>query len=139
MKRLIRRIWAETLAPALASWPLWESSDGGDVRAPAALPSQAPRRRAAQQLLPEVLAETFARQVEGEWVDAGVGEGQDASAHAGDEVAQRGVHLVVVVGAVKVDHVTGQPADGEQADKHQHSFGQTLPGLHLVEKMEEAT
>lgn len=94
-------------------------------------------RGATQELPFKVFAEAFAHQVEGERVHAGVGEGQDASAHAGDEVAQRGVHLVVVVGAVKVDHVTGQPAEGKQADEHQHGFGQTLPGLDLMRNNEE--
>lgn len=87
---------------------------------------------AAQQLLPEVLAEAFAHQVQSERVHAGVGEGQDPSAHAGDEVGQRRVHLAVVVGAVKVDDVAGEPADGKQANKHQHGFGQTLPGFDLT-------
>lgn len=93
---------------------------------------QLPGRAAAQQLLPEVFAEAFAHQVESERVHAGVGEGQDASAHAGDEVGQRRVHLAVVVGAVKVDDVAGQPTDREQADEHQHGFGQTLPGPDLT-------
>lgn len=88
-------------------------------------------RGAAQELLSEVSAEGFAHQVEGKRVHAGVGEGQNASAHAGDKVSQRGVHLVIVEGAVQVDHMTGQPADCEQANKHQHSFSQTLPGLDL--------
>ena len=106
-------------------------SGGSYICAPAVLTGQASGRRAAEQLLVEVLSEAFAHQVEGEWVHTGVGEGQNASAHAGDEVAQRGVHLVVVVGAVQVDHMTGQPAHGKQADKHQHSFGQTPSGLDL--------
>ena len=107
-------------------------SDGGYICAPTALTVQASGRSAAQELLVEVFAEAFAHQVEGEWVHTGVGEGQNTSAHAGDEVAKRGVHLVVVVGAVQVDHMTGQPADGKQADKHQHCFGQTLSGLDLT-------
>lgn len=78
-----------------------------------------------------MFSEAFAHQVEGKWVHAGVGEGQNASAHAGDEVGQGGVRLAVVVGAVQVDHMTGQPADSKQANEHQHSFGQTLSGLDL--------
>lgn len=112
-------------------------SDGGDIGAAAALSVKVFGRGATQELPLKVFAEAFAHQVEGERVHAGVGEGQDASAHAGDEVAQRGVHLVVVVGAVKVDHVTGQPAEGKQADEHQHGFGQTLPGLDLMRNNEE--
>lgn len=88
-------------------------------------------RGAAQELLSEVSAQGFAHQIEGKWVHAGVGEGQNASAHTGDKVSQRGVHLVVVEGAVQVDHMTGQPADCKQGNKHQHSFSQTLPGLDL--------
>lgn len=88
-------------------------------------------RGAAQELLSEVSAEGFAHQIEGKRVHAGVGEGQNASAHTGDKVSQRGVHLVIVEGAVQVDHMTGQPADCEQANKDQHSFSQTLPGLDL--------
>lgn len=112
-------------------------SDGGDIGAAAVLSVKVFGRGATQELPLKVFAEAFAHQVEGERVHAGVGEGQNASAHAGDEVAQRGVHLVVVVGAVKVDHVTGQPAEGKQADEHQHGFGQTLPGLDLMGNNEE--
>lgn len=106
-------------------------SDGGDVGASTVLTVEAAGGSAAQELLVEVFSEAFAHQVEGKWVHTGVGESQNASAHTGDEVAQRGVHLVVVVGAVQVDHVTWQPTDGKQADKHQHRFGQTLSGLDL--------
>lgn len=106
-------------------------SDGGYVRAPTVLTVQPSGSSAAQELLFEVFAEAFAHEVKGKRVHAGVGEGQNASAYAGDEVAQWGVHLVVVVGAVQVDHVTGQPAHGEQAHKHQHCFGQTLSGFDL--------
>lgn len=114
------------------------ASDGGYVCAAAALAVQASGRSAARQLLVEVFAEALAHQVEGEGVHAGVGEGQHAGADAGDEVAQRGVHLAVVVGAVQVDHVTRQPADGKQTHKDQHGFGQTLSGLDLTaEKREE--
>ncbi len=108
------------------------SSDCGYVCTPTVLTVQPPGRSAAEELLVEVFAEAFAHQVEGKRVHAGVGEGQNAGTHAGDEVAQRGIHLVVVVGAVQVDHMTGQPADGKQANKHQHSFGQTLSGLDLT-------
>lgn len=110
---------------------LWNAGDVGDA---AVLSAEVSGRGAAQQLLSEVLAEAFTHQVERKRVHAGVGEGQDAGTHAGDEVAQRGVHLVVVVGAVQVDHVTGQPADGKEADEHQHGFGETLPGLDLIGK-----
>lgn len=75
-------------------------------------------RSAAQELLVEMLTEAFAHQIQSERVHAGVGEGQDASTHAGDEVTQRRVHLTVVVGAVQVDHMTGEPADSKQANKH---------------------
>lgn len=119
-------------SPVLKFMGTCSLSDGGRVCIPTVLTVQASGRRAAQELLFEVFAEAFAHQVEGERVHTGVGEGQNASAHAGDEVAQWGVHLVVVVGAVQIDHVTGQPADSKQADKHQHSFGQTLPGLDLT-------
>lgn len=83
---------------------LWNAGDVGDA---AVLSAEVSWRGAAQQLLSEVLAEAFAHQVESKRVHAGVGEGQDAGTHAGNEVAQRDVHLVVVVGAVQVDHVTG--------------------------------
>lgn len=120
---------------AVAAVPLlWNAGDVGGV---AVLGAEAPGRRAAQQLFYEVLAEAFAHQVEGERVDAGVGEGKDAGAYAGDEVTQRRVHLVVVVGAVQVDHVTGHPADSEEADKHQHDFGQAFPGLVLMGKQQK--
>lgn len=112
----------------------WTLSDSGYIRTSTGLTVQAPGRTAAQELLFKVFAKAFAHQVEGKWVHTGVGEGQNASTDAGDEVAEWGVHLVVVVGAVQVDHVTGQPADREQANKHQHSLGQTLPGLDLTWK-----
>lgn len=107
-------------------------SDSGYICTLTVLTVQPSGRSAAQELLVEMFAEAFAHQVEGKWVHTGVGEGQNTSAHAGDEVAQRGVHLVVVVGAIQVDHMTGQPADSKQANKDQHSFGQTLSGLHLT-------
>lgn len=106
-------------------------SHGGSVAVLTPLAVQPWGSRAAHELLSEVSAEGFADQIEGERVHAGVGEGQNASAHTGDKVSQRGVHLVVVEGAVQVDHMTGQPADGKQADKHQDGFSQTLPGLDL--------
>lgn len=46
-------------------------------------------------------------------------------------MAQRQVHLLVVEGAVHVEKVIGEPAEGEEEDKHQHNLGQPLPGLHL--------
>lgn len=110
---------------------LW---DAGEVGSATVLRAELPWGGAALQLFSKVLAEAFAHQVESERVDAGVGEGQNAGTHTGDKVAQRGVHLVVVVGAVQVDHMTGQPADGKEADEHQHDFGQALPGLDLLEK-----
>lgn len=87
---------------------------------------------AAQELLVEVLPKAFAHQVQSKWIHTGVGEGQDACKHTGDEVTQRRVHLIVVVRAVQVDHVTGEPADSKQANKHQDSFRQTFPGLDLT-------
>ena len=83
------------------------------------------------QLLVELLLETLAEQVEGEGVDTGVSEGQDTGSHSEDEVGHGGVHFGVVVGAVEVDHVTGEPAHGEQAHKHQDGLGKALPGLYL--------
>lgn len=76
------------------------SSDGGHVCACTVLAAQLPGRAAAQQLVSEVLAEALAHQIQSERVDAGVGEGQDASTNAGDEVTQGRVHLVVVEGPV---------------------------------------
>lgn len=93
-------------------------SDCGYVRTHTILVVQLSGRRAAQELLVEVLTEAFAHQIQSERVHAGVGEGQDASTHTGDEVSQRRVHLSVVVGAVQVDHMTGEPAHGKQANKH---------------------
>lgn len=78
-----------------------------------------------------MFAEVFAHQIEGKRVHAGVGEGQNASAHTGDKVPDGGVHLAVVERAIQVDHVTGQPGDCKQANKHQHRFSQTLPGVDL--------
>lgn len=63
-------------------------SDSGYVCVPAILAVQAFRRMAAQQLLVKMFAEAFAHHVEGKWVHTGAGEGQDASAHTGDEMAQ---------------------------------------------------
>lgn len=86
---------------------------------------------AAVELLVELLLEAVAEQVEGKRVDTGVGKGQDAGTHAGDEVSQGRVHLAVVVGAVQVDHMTWEPAHSEQNHKHQHCLSQTLPRLNL--------
>lgn len=115
----------------------WTLSDSGYIRTCTGLTVRAPGRTAAQELLFEVFAKAFAHQVKGKWVHTGVGEGQNASTDTGDEVAEWGVHLVVVVGTVKVDHVTGQPTDREQANKHEHSLGQTLPWLDLTERRKQ--
>lgn len=48
---------------------------------------------AAAQLLVELLLEGFTQQVKSKRVEAGVGEGQDASDNAAHEVSQRRVHL----------------------------------------------
>jgi hypothetical protein len=42
-------------------------------------------------------------------------------------VSQGRVHLAVVVGAVQVDHMTGEPAYSEQTHKNQDCLSQTLP------------
>ena len=42
-----------------------------------------------------------------------------------------GVHLGVVVGAVQVDDVVREPAEGEEAHEHQHCLGKALPGFDL--------
>lgn len=86
---------------------------------------------AAEELFVELLVEAVTEQVEGKGVHTGVGEGQDPCTHTGDEVAQGRVHLAVVVGAVEVDHVAGEPADSEQTHKHQHRLSQAFPGLNL--------
>lgn len=49
---------------------------------------------ATAQVLVELLLEGLAQQIEGKGVQAGVGEGQDTSYNAADEMKQRGVHLV---------------------------------------------
>lgn len=79
----------------------------------------------------EVPPEALAEQVEGEGVDAGRGEAEDAGQQCDHQVAQRQVHLLVVEGAVHVEQVVGEPAEGEEEDQHQHDLGQPLPGLHL--------
>lgn len=89
---------------------LKQDSDRRHVSVCTVLAVQPSGRAAAQQLVPEVLADALAHQVQSKRVHAGVGEGQDASTHAGDEVTKGRIHLVVVVGAVKVDDVTGEPA-----------------------------
>lgn len=48
---------------------------------------------ATAQVLVELLLEGLAQQIEGKGVQAGVGEGQDTSYNAADEMKQRGVHL----------------------------------------------
>lgn len=86
---------------------------------------------AAEQLSVELFPESLAQQVEGKRVHTGVGEGQEAGTDAGDEVEHGGVHLGVVVGAVQVDDVVGEPAEGEEAHEHQHCLGKALPGFDL--------
>lgn len=95
---------------------------------------QRQRRAAAADVFVELLLETFAQQVESKRVDTRVGEGQDAGSHAGDEVQSGCVHLRVVVRAIQVDDVAGEPADSKETHKHQHHLGQTLPWLHLREQ-----
>lgn len=96
-----------------------------------AVPAPREKRTAAAQLFVELLLKALAEQVEGERVDTWITEGQDARTHAGDEVAHGRVYFGVVVGAVQVDHMTGQPADSEEAHKHQHGLSQALPRLDL--------
>lgn len=48
---------------------------------------------AAAQLLVELLLEAFAQQIQGEGVEAGVGEGEDSGDHAAHEVSQGDVDL----------------------------------------------
>lgn len=89
------------------------------------------KRAAAADLFVELLLETLAQQVESEGVDARVGESQDAGSHAGNKVQSGRVHFRIVVGAIQVDDVTGEPADSKETHKHQHHLSQTLPWLHL--------
>lgn len=79
----------------------------------------------------EVSAETFAQQVEGERVDTGRGKAEDAGHQRDDQVSHRHVQLLVVKGAVHVEHVVREPAEGEQSHEDQNDLSQTLPGLHL--------
>lgn len=51
------------------------------------------RTAAAAKLLVELLLEGLAQEPEGKRVDTGVGEHQDSSDNAADEVCQRSVHL----------------------------------------------
>lgn len=85
------------------------------------------RRAAATDMLVELFLKTLAQQVEGERVDARVGKCQDAGSHTGDEVHHGRVDFRVVVGAVQVDDVTGEPADSKEANEHQHHLSQPLP------------
>lgn len=87
----------------------------------------------------EVAAEALAEQVEGEGVDAGGGEAEDSGQQGDDEVGQRYVRLVVVEGPVHVEHVVGEPAEGEQTHEHQHDLRQALPRLHLEMKVKQTT
>lgn len=82
----------------------------------------------------EMSPEALTKQVEGEGVDAGRGEAEDTGKQGNHQVAQRQVHLLVVEGAVHVEEVIGEPAEGEEKDQHQHNFGQPLPGFHLWER-----
>lgn len=86
---------------------------------------------AAEELGVELFPETLAQQVEGKGVHAGVGEGQEAGTDAGDKVEHGGVHLGVVVGAVQVDDMVGEPAEGKESHEHQHCLGEALPGFDL--------
>lgn len=79
---------------------------------------------------PEALTE----QVESKRVDAGRGEAEDAGQQGNHQVAQRQVHLLVVKGAVHVEEVIGEPAEGEEEHQHQYNLGQPFPGLHLWER-----
>lgn len=88
-------------------------------------------RPTTEELGVELFPETLAQQVEGKRVHTGVGEGQEAGTDAGDEVEHGGVHLRVVVGAVQVDDVVGEPAEGKEAHEHQHCLGKALPGFNL--------
>lgn len=87
---------------------------------------------AAEKLSVELLPEALAQQIQGKGVHTGVGEGQEAGTDAGDKVEHGGVHLRVVVGTVQVDDMIGEPAEGEEAHKHQYCLGKPLPGFDLL-------
>lgn len=89
---------------------------------------------AAEKLSVELLPEALAQQIQGKGVHTGVGEGQEAGTDAGDKVEHGGVHLRVVVGTVQVDDMIGEPAEGEEAHKHQYCLGKPLPGFDLSRK-----
>lgn len=86
---------------------------------------------AAKQVVVELLSEGLAQQVEGKGVDAGVAERQNSGTNAADQVRHGGVHLFIVVGAVQVDDVTGEPAYSKEAHKYQHRLCKSFPGFHL--------
>ncbi len=87
------------------------------------------------QIVPvKVPAEALAEQVKGKRVNAGRREAEDSGQQCDDEVSQRQIHLIVVEGAVQVEQVVGEPAEGEQANEHQHDLRQALPRLHLQEQ-----
>lgn len=108
-----------------------EGGHAGGTSASAVRPGHQ-ARPATEELGVELLPETLAQQVEGKRVDTGVGEGQEAGTDAGDEMEHGGVHLGVVVGAVQVDDVVREPAEGKEAHEHQHRLGKALPGFDLL-------
>lgn len=91
---------------------------------------------AAEELSVELLPEALAQQIEGKRVHTGVGEGQEAGTDAGDKVEHGGVYLRVVVGAVQVDDMVGEPAEGKEAHKHQYCLGKPLAGFNLSRERE---
>lgn len=107
-----------------------ERGHAGGASASAVGPAHQPRP-ATEELGVELFPESLAQQVEGKGVHAGVGEGQEAGTDTGDKVEHGGVHFRVVVGTVQVDDMIGEPAESEEAHKHQHRLGKPLPGFHL--------
>lgn len=80
-------------------------------------------------------AEALAEQVESEGIDTRGGEAEDSGHQGDDEMSQGQVHLVVVKGAVHVEHVVGKPTQRKQAHKNKHNLGQALPRLHLKKQI----
>lgn len=107
---------------------------------------------AATEVLVELLLEGFAHQVQCKRVKARIGEGQDTSEDTAHKMSHGGVHLLegkgtgnfegyenalffkrvnfmylrVMIGAIQVDDMTGEPAYCKETDEHKDGLGQAF-------------
>lgn len=82
-----------------------------------------------------MLPEAFTQPVKSKRIDTGIAEGQGTGENGSYQVKGGSIYSGMVrEGAVQVEDVVRQPAEGKQGNEHQHCFGNSLAGFNLGEK-----